>query len=182
MDRSFGPSEDLVDFQSVQQVMQRDLFFSSFRDIHWKLNKLISFVHPKLYELLVELRSALEVHPSCAKLMSLWESIFPGHSLICNRTTGEHIDPNGLWRGFEAILASGTFSGGTLYLRDVNARLRLSPGTLVLLDGISQRHQVEPWKGAQRISHAFFVHRSVLSELNLPHILPDVTFESISRV
>lgn len=168
-----------MDFRSVEQVVQRDLFITSFSDIHWKLNNLGSLIHPRLYEALRLLRSSLAANPACTKLLSIWGSVFPGHSLIGNRTTGEHLDSHGIRRGFEAILAGGSFTGGAPYLKDLHARLHLSPGTLLLLDETSQRHRVEEWHGKQRFSHAFSVHRSVFAELELPHTLPDVTLEFI---
>lgn len=179
-DRSFAPAKDLISSRNITQAVQRDLYICSFRDIHWKVNHILSLVHPQLHSVLSDLRTALVNHPSCEKFLSIWASLFPGHSLICNRTTGEHIDKSGIRRGFEAILAHGEFSGGELFLKDLNVQISLLPGTLILLDGTSQRHRILPWSGPQRYSNALFVHRSVLAELNIPHVLPNVTVEEIS--
>lgn len=102
-DRSFAPSKDTTCAQTISQSVERDRFFCSFSDIHWRINHLISLVHPQLYSTLSALRPALMAYSSCQKLLSIWSSIFPGYSLICNRATGEYIDKLGIRRGFEAI-------------------------------------------------------------------------------
>lgn len=98
-----------------------------------------------------------------------------------NRTSGEHLDSNGLRRGFDGLLAAGKFHGGDLLLKDLNLQVRFEPGTLILFDGTSQRHSILDWSGEQRISNAFFVHRSVFEELDLNNSLPDLTIEAIER-
>lgn len=112
--------------------------------------------------------------------MSLWDSLFLGHSVILNRTSGEHLDSHGLQRGFDGLLAAATFQKGDLYFKDMNLQLQFEPGTLVLFDGTSQRHSVLNWTGEQRISNAFFVHRSIFEELNLNTLLPDITTHELA--
>ncbi|KAG8706273.1 hypothetical protein FRC08_001166, partial [Ceratobasidium sp. 394] len=178
-DCSFAPSKDLVQLCSVQQCAQRDLFFTSIHDIHCKLNHIIELVNPDLYARLQDLRTGLQDHPSCFRYLPFWASIFPGHSFICNRKNGSHIDGNDIQCGFEAILAGGRFTGGHLRLDDLDVRLRLSLGTLLLLDGTSLQHSVEPWSGPQQFSHTLFAHRSLFLELKIPYSLPDVSLCAI---
>lgn len=96
-----------------------------------------------------------------------------------NRTSGEHLDSRGLRRGFDGLLAAGKFHDGDLLLKDLNVQIRFEPGTLVLFDGTSQRHSILEWGEEQRISNAFFVHRSVFEELELNISLPDLNIEEI---
>lgn len=101
--------------------------------------------------------------------------MFLGHSVIMNRQSGEHLDEHGIRRGLDVLLAAGDFRGGDLFFKDMNVRVSMGPGTLVAFDGTSQRHAIEQWSGAQRISNAFFVHRYVFDELGVNTALPDIT-------
>ena len=80
-----------------------------------------------------------------------------------NKQSGEHLDVAGVPHGCDVILVSGDFSGGQLYLKDLNILLTLEPGNLVMFDGTVQRHRILAFDGPQRVSHVFFVHQSVVA-------------------
>lgn len=176
----FEPSRTLTQSPSGIHSHFRGQFLSSTRNLHFRLNHLVSLLHPSLYHLLLSVRPLIHEHPTIHQLLSLWDSLFLGHSVIMNRTSGEHLDSHGLRRGFDGLLAAGTFAEGDLYFKDMNVRLKFEPGTLVLFDGTAQRHSVLGWTGDQRISNAFFVHRSVFEELGLDTSLPDITIHDIA--
>lgn len=176
---SFEPSRDLTRSRSGKQVHLRGQFFSGFAATHHRVNHLLSLIHPDFHALLHAVRGHISAHPTVRQLLAVWESLFLGHSVTMNRQSGEHLDEHGLRRGLDVLLAAGDFQDGALYLKDMNVRVRLAPGDLVAFDGTSQRHAVEPWSGAQRISNAFFVHRSVFEEVGLDTALQDITLEEI---
>lgn len=96
-----------------------------------------------------------------------------------NRTSGEHLDSHRLRRGFNGLLAAREFHDGDLLLKDLNVQVRFEPGTLILFDGTSQRHSILEWGREQRISNAFFMHRSVFEELDLNTSLLDLIIADI---
>ncbi|KAF8593857.1 hypothetical protein BDV93DRAFT_397344, partial [Ceratobasidium sp. AG-I] len=91
----------------------------------------------------------------------VWHSDFFGLAILMNKRSAEHLDKAGLRHACDVIVASGDFKGGDLYLKDANVQAALEPGDLALFDGTVQRHSILPFEGPQRMSHIFFVHRSV---------------------
>ncbi|KAF8593937.1 hypothetical protein BDV93DRAFT_414862, partial [Ceratobasidium sp. AG-I] len=91
----------------------------------------------------------------------VWHSDFFGLAVLMNKQSAEHLDTAGLPHAWDAILASGEFTGGDMFFKDANVQTAIGPGDLALFDGTVQRHAVLPFEGPQRMSHVFFVHRSV---------------------
>lgn len=111
--------------------------------------------------------------------MALWDSLFLGHSVIMNRTSGEDLDSNGIRRGWDGLLAVGMFTGGNIFFKDMNLQVEFEPGALVFFDGTAQRHSIMEWYSEQRISNVFFVQRFVFNELGVDTTLSDLTRQAI---
>lgn len=99
-----------------------------------------------------------------------------------NKQSGEHLDKAGVPHGCDIIIVTGDFQGGHLFLKDLNVLVTLEPGGLVLFDGTVQRHRILAFDGPQRVSHVFFVHQSVLTELGLDTLqLGDPTLDGLRQ-
>jgi hypothetical protein len=141
-------------------------------------NHLLKTFYPRFSNLLGSVRNSLVKQPLTAALSTAWSSDFLGHVILANRQTGQHVDVNGIRRGVDILLAVGNFSGGTLYLKDVNICIPFLPGALVAFDGTAQRHAIEEFQG-ERQSHVLFVHWSVCQQENIDTTLPNLTLQDI---
>lgn len=177
----FQPSRDLIGHSSTKELSLRYRFIDSMGALSCRINHLVSQVYPELSTLMRRLKAPLGQHPVIRPLQAIWKSDFLGHGVIMNRQSGEHLDKNGVRRAWDILVAAGDFRGGALFLKDLNTRIEFLPGTLIAFDGTAQRHEVEPFGGAQRISHVFFIHQSVFDEAGICTLLPDLNIQSLKE-
>lgn len=86
-------------------------------------------------------------------------SYWSGRVILFNRQTPLHRDTRNPPAEWTPLHAAGSFTnGGSLFIHELNLRLRYLPGDLILLRGCVLSHSVEPWSGGQRISAAYFTH------------------------
>lgn len=77
-------------------------------------------------------------------------SYWQGRVILFNRQTPRHRDirnPPAEWTPLHA--AGGFTEGGSLFIHELNLRLRYLPGDLIFLRGSLLSHSVEPWSGGQ---------------------------------
>lgn len=179
---TYGPNRELLGHRSTRELVRRYLFLDSFYALNHRVNHLLYTVHPAFSRILRAARPLLADHPVIQTLLPIWHSDFPGYAILMNKQSGEHLDVSGVHHGCDVIVVTGDFGRGELYLRDLNLVLALEPGDLVLFDGTLQRHCILPFDGPQRVSHVFFVHQSILTELGLDTAnLQDPTLQGIRR-
>lgn len=164
---AFAPSRELLGHRTTLEMTRRYQFLDSRQSLDARLNHLVSLLHPYFSCLLHSARHHFNNHPVIKTLLPIWTSDFFGHAVLMNKRSGEHLDASGVRKGWDVIVASGDFTGGDLYLKDMNIRTTLAPGDVVLFDGTAQRHSIMPFEGPQRMSHVFFVHQSVFTELGI---------------
>jgi len=88
-------------------------------------------------------------------------SYWQGRVILFNRQTPRHRDTRNPPAEWTPLHAAGNFTGGgSLFIHELNLRLRYLPGDLIFLRGSLLSHSVEPWSGGQRISVAYFSHES----------------------
>ncbi|KAG9119310.1 hypothetical protein FRC07_005715 [Ceratobasidium sp. 392] len=176
---SSEPTRDTVKNSSTMQWSSWMQFLDSNHPVDHRVNYLTEITRPDLFEKLCTSIEGAAEHPGFKPLTSVWHSVYPGRAVIVNRQTGEHLDKNGLRRGWDVIIAGGEFTGGEFYLRDMNLRCPFRPGDLVAFDGTAQRHKIEKFEGRIRLSHVYFVHESVLTEQGIATDLEDLYLSDI---
>jgi hypothetical protein len=102
------------------------------------VNHLVSQVHPQFSSLLHRSKSYLHEHPAVRPLLNIWHSDFHGHAVVMNCQTGEHQDSKGVRQGLDVLVAARDFTGGAMFLRDLNVWIPFQPGTLIAFDGTAQ--------------------------------------------
>lgn len=94
-------------------------------------------------------------------------SYWQGRVILFNRQTPCHRDTRNPPAEWTPLHAAGSFTeGGSLFIHELNLRLRYLPGDLIFLRGCLLSHSVEPWSGGQRISAAYFSHESFWKYFN----------------
>ncbi|KAG9125669.1 hypothetical protein FRC07_006685 [Ceratobasidium sp. 392] len=174
--KDYEPSRSLTQNRSTKQLIRRDNYFHASQAVDWKIDDFLELVHPRFRRSLAELREKLKSHPTIGHLQTIFTSDFPGRSVIVNRQSGEHFDKWGIPNGMDVLLAAGSVrSGGDVVFADLELKVELLPGTALFFDGTHYRHLVTKWQGDQRISIAYFAHRSVFQQLEI-----DIDFELIN--
>ncbi|QRV77079.1 2OG-Fe(II) oxygenase family protein [Ceratobasidium sp. AG-Ba] len=180
---SYGPTREMVQTRSNIQWSSRIQFLDSMHPVDLRVNYLVELLRPDFFRQLQQARQAAVTHPGFAPFNKCWGTPFLGRAVLVNRQSGEHLDRQGVRRAWDVIVAGGKYTGGDFFFKDMNLRCPFLPGDLVAFDGTAQRHQIESFAGNLRLSHVYFVHRSVLEELGIPTNLPDVYLSDImSRV
>lgn len=179
---AFTPSRELLAHSTTVELTRRLLFIDSFFAIHHRVNHFLSLAFFSFSKLLRSARSAMGDRPVIKTLLPIWHSDFPGQAILMNKQSGEHLDISGVRHGVDVIVVTGEFGGGQLYLKDLNVLLDLEPGDLVIFDGTVQRHRILSFDGPQRVSHVFFAHQSVFTELGIDTSgLQDPTLEGLRQ-
>ncbi|CUA77145.1 hypothetical protein RSOLAG22IIIB_12564 [Rhizoctonia solani] len=174
-----APSSEVLLGRSVDQICGRIQSIIGLKPLAGRINDLLSKAHPRFFDLLCSMEEPLNRYAGAQMIGGIWESKFPGLAVLMNKESGEHLDMNGVRRGWDVLLALGDFEGGSLYLRDLNVRVPFLPGTLVAFDGTRQRHLIEEFTGCQRISLVHFVHKSTVLHAGLSPSLPDLNLQDI---
>ncbi|KAG8725797.1 hypothetical protein FRC10_007834, partial [Ceratobasidium sp. 414] len=170
---SYEPTRETTRNASNIQWTSRMRFFDSNYVADHRVEYLMELARPDLMAKLKTARRGVLEHPGVLPFDAVWHTSFLGRAVIVNRETGEHLDRLGVRRAWDVIIAAGDFDGGDFFLRDMNVRCPFRPGDLVAFDGTAQRHKIERFTGRIRLSHVYFIHRSVLDELGIDSRLPD---------
>ncbi|KAG8724121.1 hypothetical protein FRC09_000268 [Ceratobasidium sp. 395] len=173
--KSIEPSRDLMANGSNLELSRRWSMLDAMGALDFRICDLLSVGNPDFHHLLCSAQGELEDYlavDSCAKF---WHNLFFGRAVTANQETGMHLDSKGVRRGMDVLIAGGYFTGGQLYLVDMNVEIEFLPGTLIAFDGTAQRHLIRKFEGDLRFSHVYFVHDSVFKELKINTSLPDLT-------
>ncbi|KAG9089722.1 hypothetical protein FRC07_012268, partial [Ceratobasidium sp. 392] len=171
---SYAPTRDTTRSSSNIQWSSRMRFFESNRAVDCRADYLIQLLRPQMASALETARELVAEHPGFRPFDSVWHTRFLGRAVIVNRETGEHLDRLGVRRAWDVIVAAGDFSGGEFHFRDMNLFCPFLPGDMVAFDGTAQRHRIQKFTGPLRLSHVYFIHQSVLTELGINARMPDV--------
>ncbi|KAG8770305.1 hypothetical protein FRC12_004369 [Ceratobasidium sp. 428] len=171
---SYNPTTETLKHKNLDQWTSRMRFFKAIESVDARVDYLIELLRPDLHAILKEARERVLEHPGVLPLDNVWSTNFLGRAVIVNRQTGEHLDRMGVRRAWDVIIAGGDYRGGGFYFRDMNVRCPFRPGDMVAFDGTAQRHLIEEYTGTLRVSHVYYIHKSVLVELGINADLPDV--------
>jgi hypothetical protein len=147
--------------------------YQEFDFLSKKINEAIRLVDPEFFSALSQLSEVSKArHSSLAAWASVDPLLMEGRELLFNRLSGRHRDSQDPPFAYAGLYAAGNFtSGGFLYFRQLNLRVRLLPGDFVLLRGRVLEHEIEPWEGGQRISIPHFTHTSLWRNCKLDHLV-----------
>ncbi|KAG8682044.1 hypothetical protein FRC08_015221, partial [Ceratobasidium sp. 394] len=150
---SFEPTRDTTQNGTNIIWASRMQFLARCHPVDGRVEWFMDLARPDFLGALQRARQSLREHPGFLPFDCVWHTSFPGRAVIVNRQTGEHLDQNGVRRGWDVIVATGDFEGGDFYLGDVKVRCPFQPGDLVAFDGTALRHRIEPFSGRLRLSH-----------------------------
>ncbi|KAG8716652.1 hypothetical protein FRC08_009075 [Ceratobasidium sp. 394] len=179
--KSFEPSRDLTKNGSNLELSRRFEMLDSTFCMDYRIKHLLSIFTPPFFELLRSAQEPLSEYLAVDAFAKIWHNPFFGRAVAVNQETGEHLDVKGVRRGMDVIVAGGYYTGGELYLIDLDAEIPLLPGTLAAFDGTTQRHRIQKFEGSFRFSHVYFVHHSVFDQLGIDTTLPDLTIDMMQE-
>lgn len=135
---------------------------SEFRVLTGRLNRVLELLDEEAAKQYEHLRTiATGGMEYLRAINTLDPSYWQGRVILFNRQTPCHRDTRNPPAEWTPLHAAGCFTkGGSLFIHELNLRLRYLPGDLILLRGCLLSHSVEPWSGGQRISTAYFSHES----------------------
>ena len=135
---------------------------SEFKIVAKRLNNVLNILDPEAASQYKQLKDvAMKELDYLRAIGNLDPCYWQGRVILFNRQTPPHRDTLNPPAEWTPLHAAGSFTGGgSLYIHDLNLRLRYLPGDLIFLRGRLLRHSVEPWEGGQRISAAYFSHES----------------------
>ncbi|KAG8780388.1 hypothetical protein FRC12_023096 [Ceratobasidium sp. 428] len=173
--KDFEPSRSLTNNRTNKQLIRRDNYFHTCQNVDWKIDDITKLIHPRFHHAQSELRTKLESHPTISHIQRTITTNFPGRSVIVNGQSGEHFDKWGIPNSVDVLVGAGSVRlGGAVRFADIRVQAELPPSAAVFFDGTSYRHAITPWTGDQRISMAYFAHRSVFRQLDI-----DIDFDLI---
>ena len=127
-----------------------------------RINAILKFADPEHYSQLLVVKAKLEeMIPSYKSLCAIDPVLYEGRELLFNRLSGLHTDSQDPPLAWAILTAFGEFKGGYIFLPNLELRIRLEPGDIVLIRGRVVPHLIEDWTGGQRISIPHFTHSSV---------------------
>jgi hypothetical protein len=138
-----------------------------------RINETIEWVDLVFFQALTDLHErATAKHPSLAAWTSVDPLLFEARELLFNRISGRHRDSQDPKLAYAGLFAAGNFtSGGQIFFPQLNLQVRLLPGDFVLIQGRVLEHQIEGWKGGQRISIPHFTHTSLWRDCELADLV-----------
>ena len=112
----------------------------------------LSIMHPQLYEDGMQCMRNLEdwssTHdPQMHQALSLWPSAFTNISLIANRSTPPHRDPQSCASWYDVIVNVGQYDQCAMAIPTLGIELEYKPGTAVAFSGRLLRHGVNAVEG-----------------------------------
>jgi hypothetical protein len=146
-------------------------------DLEAFMNLIVCATHEDQFQASVQAMAQIkQLHGDVVQdSLNKWPSIFTGHSWIINRKTPAHRDSGGFISGFDYLSIFGTASS-IIKLRDINITAQYNPGTVVALPGKVLVHEVEGWRGGNRVCVARWIRRRVLKT----HGVADIAWPKIA--
>ena len=144
------------------------------RDWLWKMNEstdilngIVSIIHPDMYNMGKESMARLLDSKDFQTIAPLWNSIFNGVSVICNRETPFHRDSQSCSQWYDLLVTVGPYKGAMLELPGIGIKLSYESGTVVGIAGRLIRHGVN-WVSGDRVCIAYFMRENVQERLKIP--------------
>ena len=97
--------------------------------------------------------------------LEAWPVAVNGMTLVANRKTPSHRDPNALPSQHDFLFSAGEHIRATFKVIDIGATFTYKPGTVIALCGKGLRHQVMNYRGNDRMCIAHYVRPTVLRKL-----------------
>lgn len=101
--------------------------------------------------------------------------------MIYNRQTPIHHDRREPRIGWTPLFVMGRFVDGYLRIRQLGIRLWHGPGACVFMRGGILPHEVEEFKGGQRICVASFLHQSVWDDMEIIPRSSGISTKSVQK-
>ncbi|KAG2053190.1 hypothetical protein BDR06DRAFT_886348 [Suillus hirtellus] len=96
-----------------------------------------------------------------------WASAYSGTSIVCNRQSPSHRDPECPSEGFDILTCIGSYKHAVMNLTNLGINLLYNPGVMVSYSGWLVRHGVQVGDG-DRIVWAWFMRDSVHNYARTP--------------
>jgi hypothetical protein len=140
-----------------------------FRVVTKRLNRVLELLDPSAALQYQKFRKAATLaYPYLRAFDAVDPSYWLGRVILFNSQTPRHQDSRNPPAEWTPLHAAGDFTeGGSLFMEDLNLRIRYLPGDLIFIRGRLLTHEVEQWEGGQRISAAYFTHESLWTQLGL---------------
>ena len=118
-----------------------------------------------------------------AKWVAKWSSDYLNQAIFENRQTPLHRDGRGARYCADFLSILGNFTGGDLFLPDLNIKLEWLPNSACMFDGRTFAHEVMPWTGEKRLCLVNYIWKSSLLDLGVPlPVKAPALSEIVSRV
>lgn len=136
---------------------------SELRNVSQRLNYILELLDPAAASQYEKLQATATTDLEYLQaIKSLDPSYWQGRMILFNLQAPPHLDKRNPPAEWTPLHAAGSFvAGGSLFLHDLNLRLRYLPGDLIFIRGRLLEHSVEPWQGGQRISAVYFTHEDM---------------------
>ncbi|KAG9098872.1 hypothetical protein FS749_002740 [Ceratobasidium sp. UAMH 11750] len=133
-----------------------------------KVNHMVDLINPVLNSALVEAKDKVaERSEEGASWVKSWSSNFLNQAIYENRQTKLHRDANGAPYCAEFLTLLGDFTGGDLFLPDINLTLEWLPNSACMFDGRTFAHEVRPWQGTRRICLVNYIWETSMNDLKV---------------
>ncbi|KAG8682466.1 hypothetical protein FRC11_014846, partial [Ceratobasidium sp. 423] len=132
-----------------------------------QINNILWWWFPTFFQAVTKCKAEILANvqpPPPTQLVEKWASVYPHLALGYNHATHKHQDCGGVVHGLEFLLLTGDFSGGDLYLQDLN----LKAGYFCAFDGKLFTHEVGPWEGIEHMCFIYFVKWNIFEHYGIP--------------
>ncbi|KAG9096419.1 hypothetical protein FS749_008530 [Ceratobasidium sp. UAMH 11750] len=110
---------------------------STFCMDYW-IKHLLSIFTPPFFKPLCPAQQPLSEYLTVNACAKIWHYPFFGCTVVVNQETSKHLDVNGIWHSMDVIVAGGYYTGGKLFLIDLDVQIPPLPGPLVTFDSTTQ--------------------------------------------
>jgi len=143
-------------------------------------------MHPQLYEDGMRGISLLEDWSSANDLgmnraLSLWPTVFTNISVIANRCTPLHCDPQSRASWYDIIVNVGEYTDCIMAIPTLGIELVYKPGTAVAFSGRLLRHRVNAVEG-NRYCLTYYMRDNIHHWANVPRCADWMRIDSVERL
>lgn len=121
---------------------------------------LLRVVHPDLFFMALNAMEEMARDPNLHDVVSVWNNVFNGASLISNRESPIHRDCNSKEHWYDLLATLGPYEDGVMEIPGAGVRLAYNSGTIVALAGRVLRHGVGAVK-KDRVCFAYYMRENV---------------------
>jgi hypothetical protein len=149
-----------------------------------KVNHMTRIIHPTFHTALCQAKAQVRAKSKeGAEWADQWTIDYLNQAIFENRQTRLHRDSRGAQYCADFLSILGEFTGGDLFLPDLNIHLEWLPNAACMFDGRTFAHEVLPWQGKRRLCMVNYIWKTSMDDLSvdLPHQAPKLS-EIQSRV